>query len=58
MGLIDADALIKKISNCVFTSVITASTAKIACRWIENAPTIKPEPHWIPCSERLPDDRR
>lgn len=22
---------------------------------IDDAPTIKPEPHWIPCSERLPD---
>lgn len=22
---------------------------------IQDAPTIEPEPHWIPCSERLPD---
>ena len=22
----------------------------------KNAPTIEPEPHWIPCSKRLPED--
>jgi hypothetical protein len=22
---------------------------------LDNAPTIEPEPHWIPCSERLPE---
>ena len=27
-------------------------------RDIENAPTIEPEPHWIPCSERLPDIKK
>lgn len=25
------------------------------CEWIDDAPTIEPEPHWIPCSERYPD---
>ena len=25
------------------------------CEWIDDAPTIEPEPHWIPCSERLPE---
>lgn len=25
---------------------------------IEDAPTIQPEPHWIPVTERLPDDSR
>lgn len=24
--------------------------------WINEAPTVEPEPHWIPCSERLPED--
>jgi len=23
---------------------------------IDDVPTVKPEPHWIPCSERLPQD--
>lgn len=23
--------------------------------WIDAAPTIEPEPQWIPCSERLPE---
>ena len=25
-------------------------------RTIENMPSAQPEPHWIPCSERLPED--
>ena len=24
---------------------------------INNASTVEPEPHWIPCSERLPEPR-
>lgn len=24
--------------------------------WINDAPTIEPEPHWISCSERLPKE--
>jgi len=27
----------------------------MACRWIGNAPTIEPEPQWIPCSEMVPE---
>ena len=26
------------------------------CKDIDEQPTITPEPHWIPCSERLPKD--
>ena len=44
--LIDADALLKCIP-----------AEEIASRWaVENATTIEPEPHWIPCSERLPEE--
>lgn len=25
---------------------------------IEDAPTIEPQPHWIPCSEKLPEYRK
>jgi hypothetical protein len=56
MRLIDADALMEQINDCVFTADMTTTIAvNMACRWIDNAPTIEPEPHWIPCSERLPD---
>ena len=55
MRLIDADALMEQINDCVFTADMTTTIAvNMACRWIDNAPTIEPEPHWIPCSERLP----
>lgn len=25
------------------------------CTWIDDAPTVEPEPHWIPVTERLPE---
>lgn len=28
-----------------------------ARKLMEDAPEVKPEPHWIPCSERLPEDK-
>lgn len=50
MRLIDADALIDRIKN-------PYEQAQVA-RWVNEQPTIEPEPHWIPCSERLPEDGR
>lgn len=39
--LIDADALLKEINGCVFTADMTTTLAvSMACRWIENAPTV------------------
>lgn len=26
--------------------------------WINEAPTIEPEPHWIPCEDRLPEQEQ
>lgn len=55
MRLIDADALMALINNSVFTADMTTTLAvNMATRWIENAPTIEPEPQWIPCGERMP----
>ena len=71
MRLIDADALLERVwsekiqaqahgrefSTCFMSPGGTPST-----EWwyvedlIENAPSIEPEPKWIPCSERLPED--
>ena len=62
MRLIDADAL-KRKSQKVATEAwklrIKATVEVILNQfidYIDAAPTIKPEPQWIPCSERLPDD--
>lgn len=65
MRLIDADVLIEKIGigkDCAECQ----HNEEPFCRWkpdvvdvceaICTAPTIKPEPHWIPCSERLPKE--
>ena len=52
MRLIDADALyIELVKMKDFGEL----TAKKAIRVVEKAPTIDAEPHWIPCSERLPE---
>ena len=43
MRTIDADELKKQFPVTVWAT-------------IDRMPTIKPEPHWIPCSERLPEE--
>ena len=49
MRLIDADALMPNAEYKGRYDVVTAYD-------IANAPTIEPEPQWIPCSEGLPED--
>ena len=48
MRLIDADALMPNAEYKGRYDVVTAYD-------IANAPTIEPEPQWIPCSKRMPD---
>lgn len=47
MRLIDADALMPNAEYKGRYDVVTAYD-------IANAPTIEPEPQWVPCSEKLP----
>lgn len=47
MRLVDADALMR----CIPAEEIASRMA------VANAPTIEPEPQWIPCSERLPEEK-
>ena len=51
--LIDGDALKEKAwdakTQCGYVQVIDVGD-------IDDAPTIEPEPKWIPCSERLPEE--
>ena len=62
MRAIDADAFYKDI--CDSLNEMTRIGIAVDGEWLweklndslENAPTIEPEPHWIPCSERLPED--
>jgi hypothetical protein len=55
MRLIDADAIPWTDLNADMPNskikVLVAFADKI-----NRMPTIEPEPHWIPCSERLPDE--
>lgn len=57
MILIDADALINELNNSRYPGApyIDAGIS-IAIGKVCDAPTINPEPKWIPCSERLPED--
>ena len=68
MRLIDADALMETLgitdmdcNKCKWGTgkniflCTRGSDFTDACTAIEDAPTIEPEQHWIPCSERLPE---
>ena len=55
MRLIDADALIDKFKN-KDANGISLVLDRYAIKCIVSAPTIEPEQHWIPCSERLPEE--
>lgn len=64
MSLINREALMKELGIAMDCSVCEHNVAP-RCIWkpnvvdiceaITDAPTIEPEPHWIPVSERLPD---
>lgn len=53
--LIDADALIEAMTK--FSNAIGEDMTH-GIFYAHIAPTIDAEPHWIPCSERLPEDDR
>lgn len=62
MRLIDADALKTDIvaegqrsRRYKLGEIWELNRAEIY-KVIDEQPTIEPEPHWIPCSERLPED--
>ena len=63
MRLIDGDALkrrAQKVATEAWKMKITGKVETILNQfidWINDAPTIEPEPQWIPCNERLPEDK-
>lgn len=52
MRLIDADAVPKEFWDYEFDGKWSGCTIKDL---LDSQPTVHPEPHWIPCSERLPE---
>ena len=62
MRTIDGDALRNKLQNLADDdwnqdTATSWAEAFIECvDMIDDMPTIEPEPQWIPCSERLPDE--
>lgn len=71
MRLINADTLIADCQLAQkqadrhgreFANAFYSGGGEVSTEWwcvedmIENAPTIEPQPHWIPCSERLPEE--
>lgn len=56
MRLIDADALIDKTDDRYSLHEIGRRERDDIVDALEYAPTIHPEPHWIPVTERLPED--
>ena len=55
MRTIDADTLVNRI---VFHTDMPSEYKEQVEDTISDMPTIEPQPHWIPCSERLPDNNR
>ena len=54
MRPIDADNLLSIVMNA---TILTDGFKKVFRCLVDGEPTIEPEPHWIPCSERLPKYR-
>ena len=56
--LIDADALIAQMEADAeqMEEPIAKMFTYAAINDVKHAPTIEPEPHWIPVTERLPED--
>lgn len=54
MRAIDGDVLFREMEKAQWYN--NADRDEIAEELVLNAPTIEPEPHWIPCSERLPKE--
>lgn len=65
MRLIDADAFKEYITEaCEDLAPFFNDNGKVArlvtenfCKDIDEQPTVSAEPHWIPCSERMPEER-
>jgi len=51
---IDADALEKEGWSLHRTIRVDKYTSEYQTKPLRQVPTIEPEPHWIPCCERLP----
>lgn len=62
MRAIDGDAHRDRLRNLAdddWNQSTTTSWAEAFAEcadMVDDAPTIEPEPHWIPCSERLPNE--
>ena len=60
MRLIDADAIVyESIDSCDtgrYERYYGTGINAVRKEDIDEMPTIYPEPHWIPCSERLPEE--
>ena len=57
MRLIDADALVAQMEEEAEAAedIIAKMFIHGAISDVKHAPTIEPDPHWIPCNKRLPE---
>ena len=55
MRLIDADALKAYIDAQIGRPFIGCTVGEAMKILVDEQPTVEAEPHWIPCSERLPE---
>ena len=55
MRLLDADAMIDRLKEWDTKDKTDKALYNFTLNRINEQPTIHPEPHWIPCSEKLPE---
>ena len=55
--LIDRQAAIDAINKAFERVFAWDGTSPLGDEVLENVPSAQPEPHWIPCGERLPEER-
>ena len=56
MRLIDADEMLKRLEEWNTDDGMDRALYNFALHRIIEQPTVTPEPQWIPCNERLPED--
>ena len=56
MRLIDADALIEKCGDWYVEEGAESGFIGTLKNLLATMPTIQPEPQWIPCSEKMPEE--
>ena len=51
--LISRESAIVQVSKAIWDDAVAHDVKEV----LKELPSVQPEPHWIPCSERLPEEK-